>query len=222
MQLLGLLAQRNPTQIVTPLIRRVTLPQPDLLLKAQWNSALSLELQSDWFVHFLCHWVSSYNSIMRKNPDRLAELRRQMILDSSAEKAYDDITKLLSESLDVPIALIIFMDAERNWSKSRVGFQLAEVPIETSFCESFFKSDKDVIVVPDTLESEQFRQHPLVTGEPQVRFYASARLVVNDQTLGTLCAFDTRPRQLLPEQIDHLKALTLAVVELLQSRTKAQ
>ena len=157
---------------------------------------------------------------MRKNPDRLAELRRQLILDSSAEKAYDDITKLLSESLDVPIALIIFMDVDRNWSKSRVGFPLAELPIETSFCESFFNSDKDVIVVPDTLESEQFRQHPLVIGEPQVRFYASARLVVNGQTLGTLCAFDTRPRQLLPEQIEHLKSLTQAVVELLQNRTK--
>ena len=158
---------------------------------------------------------------MRKNPDRLAELRRQLILDSSAEQAYDDITKLLSESLDVPIALIIFMDVDRNWSKSSVGFPLATVPIETSFCESFFKSDNDVIVVPDTLESEQFRQHSLVIGEPKVRFYASARLVVNDQTLGTLCAFDIRPRQLLPEQIDHLKALTQAVVELLQSRTKA-
>ena len=157
---------------------------------------------------------------MRKNPIRLAELRRQLILDSSAEKAYDDITKLLSESLDVPIALIIFMDVDRNWSKSSVGFPLAAVPIETSFCESFFKSDKDVIVVPDTLESEQFRQHPLVIGEPQVRFYASARLVVNDQTLGTLCAFDTRPRQLLPEQIEHLKSLTQAVVELLQNRSK--
>ena len=158
---------------------------------------------------------------MRKDPIRLAELRRQLILDSSAEQAYDDITKLLSESLDVPIALIIFMDADRNWSKSSVGFPLPAVPVEISFCESFFKSDKDVIVVPDTLESEQFRQHPLVTGEPHVRFYASARLVVNGQTLGTLCAFDTRPRQLLPEQIDHLKALTQAVVELLQSRTKA-
>ena len=157
---------------------------------------------------------------MRKDPIRLAELRRQLILDSSAEQAYDDITKLLSESLDVPIALIIFMDVDRNWFKSRVGFPLPAVPVEISFCESFFSSDKDVIVVPDTLKSEQFRQHPLVTGEPHVRFYASARLVVNGQTLGTLCAFDTRPRQLLPEQIDHLKALTQAVVELLQNRTK--
>ena len=76
-------------------------------------------------------------------------------------------------------------------------------------------------MVPDTLQSEQFRQHSLVTGEPHVRFYAAARLVVNGQTLGTLCAYDLRPRQLSPEQIDHLKALTLSVFELLQSRTNA-
>ena len=165
--------------------------------------------------------VAPYNDLMRKDPIRLAELRRQLILDSSVEKAYDDITKLMSESLDVPIAMINFMDADRDWFKSRVGFPLTESPIETSFCESFFNSDKDVIVVPDTLQSEQFRQHSLVTGEPHVRFYAAARLVVNGQTLGTLCAYDLRPRQLSPEQIDHLKALTLSVFELLQSRTNA-
>ena len=77
-------------------------------------------------------------------------------------------------------------------------------------------------MVPDTLQSEQFSQHPLVTGEPHVRFYASARLVVNGQTLGTLCAFDVRPRKLLPEQVEHLKVLTLAVVDLVQSRSKAR
>ena len=165
--------------------------------------------------------VAPYNDLMRKDPIRLAELRRQLILDSSVEKAYEDITKLMSESLDVPIAMINFMDADRDWFKSRVGFPLTESPVETSFCESFFNSDKDVIVVPDTLQSEQFRQHSLVTGEPHVRFYAAARLVVNGQTLGTLCAYDLRPRQLSPEQIDHLKALTLSVFELLQSRTNA-
>ena len=158
---------------------------------------------------------------MRKDPIRLAELRRQLILDTSVEKAYDDITRLMSESLKVPIAMINFMDVDRDWFKSRVGIRLTESPVETSFCESFFSSDKDVIVVSDTLQSEQFSQHPLVTGEPHVRFYAAARLVVNGQTLGTLCAYDLRPRQLLPEQIDHLKALTLSVFELMESRTNA-
>ena len=169
-----------------------------------------------------CNGAAPYNDLMRKDPIRLAELRRQLILDTSAEKAYDDITRLLSESLEVPIAMINFMDADRDWFKSRVGFPSTESPVETSFCESFFKTDKDVIVVPDTLQSEQFSQHPLVTGEPHVRFYAAARLIVNGQTLGTLCAYDVRPRHLLPEQIEHLKALTLAVFELLQSRNKAE
>ena len=166
--------------------------------------------------------AAEYNAFMRKDPIRLAELRRQLILDSSIEIAYDDITKLMSESLDVPIAMINFMDVDRDWFKSRVGFPLTESPAHSSFCESFFNSDKDVIVVPDTLQSKQFSQHPLVTGEPHVRFYAAARLVFDGQTLGTLCAYDLRPRQLLPEQIDHLKALTLEVFELVQSRTKVK
>ena len=159
---------------------------------------------------------------MRKNPDRLVELRRQLILDTSIEKAYDDITKLLSESLDVPIAMVNFMDVDRDWFKSRVGLPLTESPVDTSFCEFFFNSDKDVIVVADTLQSEQLSQHPLVTGKPHVRFYAAARLVVNGQTLGTLCAYDMRPRHLLPEQIDQIKALTLAVLDLVESRIKAK
>ena len=163
-----------------------------------------------------------YNNLMRKDPSRLAELRRQLILDTSVEKAYEDITKLLSESLEVPIAMVNFMDFDRDWFKSRVGSPLIESPVHRSFCESFFSSDEDVIVVPDTLQSEELSQHPLVTGEPHVRFYAAARLVVNGQTLGTLCAYDVRPRHLLPEQIEHLKVLTQAVVELLQSRTKTK
>ena len=163
--------------------------------------------------------VASYNGNMRKDPGRLAELRRQLILDTPGEKAFDDITQLIAQSLDVPIAIINFMDVDRNWSKSSVGFTLPELPVDTSFCESFFYTDKNLIVVPDTLQNEHFSQHPLVTGMPHVRFYASARLVVNGQTIGSLCAFDTRPRHLLPEQIEHLSALTIAVYQLLQSRT---
>jgi GAF domain-containing protein len=158
---------------------------------------------------------------MRKNTDRLDQLRRLLILDTSVEKAYDDITQLLSASLEVPIAMINFIDSERDWFKSCVGLPFNESPSVTSFCETFFRGAQDVIVVEDTTQSELFRQHPLVVNEPHIRFYAAARLVVNGQILGTLCAYDTRPRLISSEQIDQLKALTQAVVELLQSRLKA-
>ena len=158
---------------------------------------------------------------MRKNTNRLAALRHQLILDTSVEKAYDDITKLLAASLEVPIAMINFMDDDRDWFKSCVGFPVTESPAITSFCEAFFHTDQDVIVVEDTTQSPLFSQHPMVTGEPYIRFYAAARLTVNGQTLGTLCAYDTQPRQISPDQIDQLKALTMAVVELVESRSKA-
>ena len=158
---------------------------------------------------------------MRKNPNRLAELRRQLLLDSSVEKAYDDITKLLAASLEVPIAMVNLMDDERDWFKSCVGLPFTESPAVTSFCETFFHTDQDVIVVEDTTQSGLFSQHPMVTGEPHIRFYAAARLVINGQILGTLCAYDTQPRQISPAQIDQLKALTQAVVELIKSRSKA-
>lgn len=117
----------------------------------KWLSSHGQE--NDEAVFFFCNWAAPYNKFMRKDPIRLTELRRQLILDSSVEKAYDDITKMMSESLDVPIAMINFMDVDRDWFKSRVGFPMTESPAHSSFCESFFSSDKDVIVVPDTLQS---------------------------------------------------------------------
>lgn len=155
---------------------------------------------------------------MRKNTQRLAELRRQLVLDATAEKAYDDITRLLAGSLEVPIAMVNLMDDDRDRFKSCVGLPFTESPAITSFCEAFFHTDQDVIVVDDTTQSTLFSQHPMVMGEPHIRFYAAARLVVNGQTLGTLCAYDTQPRQISPAQIDQLKALTQAVVELMESR----
>ena len=158
---------------------------------------------------------------MRKNPDRLAELRRQLILDTSVEKAYDDITQLLAASLEVPIAMVNLMDADRDWFKSCIGLPFTESPVVTSFCETMFHTDQDVIVVEDTTQSELFKQHPLVTGEPFIRFYAAARLSINGHTLGTLCTYDIKPHHITPAQIDQLSALTLAVVDLLERRSKA-
>ena len=156
---------------------------------------------------------------MRTNSSRLAELQRQLILDSSAEKAYDDIAKLLATSLEVPIAIVNFLDDERDWFKSCVGLPLTESPAATSFCETFFNTSEDLIVVEDTLESALFNRHPMVVGEPFIRFYAAARIRVNGHTIGTLCAYDLQPRHISTDQIAQLQTLTAAVVELLDQRS---
>ena len=115
---------------------------------------------------------------MRLNTSRLAELRRALILDSSPERAYDDITRLLATALAVPITMVNLLDAERDWFKSCVGIQQTQTqtqtqsqsqsqsPAVTSFCEVFFSSTHDLIVVEDTLLDPQFQSHPKVSGDP--------------------------------------------------------
>lgn len=158
---------------------------------------------------------------MRSNPARLAQLRRLMILDSGPERAFDDIARLLATALDVPITMVSLLDAERDWFKACVGSPLRESAAATSFCEAFFHDDEEVLVVEDTLLHARFRAHPLVTGAPHIRFYAAARLVVGGQTVGTLCAYDLRPRQLQPAQRAELRTLMQAVVDLLDQRAAA-
>lgn len=155
---------------------------------------------------------------MRKDSQRLAQLRQQLILDSTGEHAYDEITRLLATGLDVPITLINFMDEDRDWFKSAVGLTHCESPVETSFCEVFLCSSDDVIVVEDTTLDVRFRQHPLVIAEPFIRFYAAARVTSAGHTLGTLCAYDMKPRKISVEQIETLRTLATTVMELLGKR----
>jgi GAF domain-containing protein len=155
---------------------------------------------------------------MRNDPTRLAELRRHLILDSSPERAFDDITRLLATSLDVPIVMVNLLDDGRDWFKSCVGLPQHESPAATSFCEVFFKSADDLIVAEDTTLDPRFSSHPLVVNAPFIRFYAAARLAVQGHTLGTLCAYDVKPRQVSAQQLQHMQELAAAVVELLNQR----
>ena len=155
---------------------------------------------------------------MRKNLARLDELRRCLVLESSAEQAYDDITRLLASSLAVPMVMVSLLDEERDWFKSAVGTPLHASPASTSFCEAFFHNGEAMILAEDTRLDPRFAAHPLVLGEPHVRFYAAARLEVNGQTVGTLCAYDLQPRKISAEQIVHLKSLADSAMDLLRRR----
>ena len=110
------------------------------------------------------------------------------------------------------------LDEERDWFKSCFGVQQTQSPAVTSFCEMFFTSHSNLIVVNDTLLDERLAHHALVIGRPFIRFYAAARLVVRGQTVGTLCAYDVEPREITPDQVQHLQHMAAAVVEFLRQR----
>ncbi len=155
---------------------------------------------------------------MRKDSDRLAKLRQCLVLDTAPEQAFDDLARLLANGLDVPMALVNLLDADRDWFKAAVGLPATESPASTSFCEVFFRCDSDLLVVPDTQLDPQFAGHALVINPPHVRFYATARLRVDGHTVGTLCAYDLRPRSVSVDQIEQMRTLAAAAMVLLQQR----
>lgn len=153
-------------------------------------------------------------------PARIAALRAFGILDTGDEQVYDDITALASHICDAPIALISFVDEERQWFKSRVGLAVTETPREHSFCaHALLLQPGEVLIVPDAIVDERFSRNPLVTDDPQMRFYAGAPLVTpGGDVLGTLCVIDRRPRELTPVQIAALRSLSRLVMAQLELR----
>ncbi|MBE2248016.1 MAG: response regulator [Myxococcus sp.] len=149
---------------------------------------------------------------------RLAALSALEVLDTPAERAFDQLTTLAASVLGVPIALVSLVDDSRQWFKSRYGLEAPETSREVSFCGHVVETSA-MLVVPDAHADARFSDNPLVTGEPRVRFYAGAPLRTSqDFVLGTLCVIDHQPRTPTPEQLEQLRLIADQVVDQLEAR----
>lgn len=152
---------------------------------------------------------------------RVKTLQLYRILDTAAEKAFDDLTQLAAAICDAPIGLVSLVDDRRQWFKSRTGIEVGETPLEHAFCAHAIQRD-DIMIVPDAAQDPRFAHNPLVTGAPGIRFYAGAPLkMATDVTIGTLCVIDSKPRELTDAQIRALGVLRDAVVGQLELRRAA-
>lgn len=150
--------------------------------------------------------------------ERLARLRSYQVLDTGPEEAFDRIARLASSILDVPIAVISLVDEGRQWFKAKVGLAANETSRDVAFCAHAILGN-EVFVVADATKSDLFKDNPLVTGAPDIRFYAGAPLRTHDGfNLGTVCAIDRKPRQARPEQLALLRDLSALVVDQLELR----
>jgi len=149
---------------------------------------------------------------------RLEALSRYQILDTEPEQAYDNLARLAAFICGTSIALVNFIDENRQWFKAKLGVDVPEVP--RTFGLSYLCLErKDIVVIKDTLKHEQYAANPAVTGYPHVRFYAGVPLISPDgQIIGTLCAIDPAPRELNQQQIEALLALGRQVISQLELR----
>ncbi|KIK87874.1 sensor domain-containing diguanylate cyclase [Pseudomonas koreensis] len=138
---------------------------------------------------------------------RIQALHGLNVLDSAPEERFDRLTRLAKRLFNVPIALVTLVDKDRQWFKSCVGLDVNETPRDVSFCGHAILQD-ELLLVPDAKQDKRFHDNPLVTGEPNIRFYAGYPLTVpNGNKMGTLCLIDTRPRELDDEERGLLRDL---------------
>ena len=156
--------------------------------------------------------------IPQDEAERLNLLHALNILDTPSEEAFDRITRLVAHILDVPIALVSLVDTDRQWFKSRIGIDANETPREVAFCAHAIAQTTPLIVT-DTTQDSRFMSNALVTGNPNIRFYAGVPLrSIGGLSIGTLCAIDSKPRQLSPDEISILVDLAALVSKEMQMR----
>ena len=149
-------------------------------------------------------------------PQRLEALKKLKILDTAPEERFERLTRLAQGLLGVPTALVSLVDADRQWFKSRQGLDAQQTPRDVSFCGHAILG-KDPFIVPDATKDPRFADNPLVTGAPNVRFYAGVPLRLSTgEAMGTLCVIDRIPRTLDQRRVALLRDLGALVANELE------
>src|SRR5581483_11120053 len=111
----------------------------------------------------------------RMEKKRLDALEAYGIMDTPAEEEFDSIAALAATICKVPMAAIGFIGIDRQWFKSRYGFDVPETERNHSFCTHTILGE-EIFIVKDAQKHELFRSAPLVAGQAGVRFYAGIPL----------------------------------------------
>lgn len=125
---------------------------------------------------------------------KLARIPESDFFYTPIEERFERLTRLARKALNVSVAAVTLINAEKQWFKSISGWNKTELPREQSLCLLTLQKGK-LTVIEDTLEDRRTSDQPLVTASPKFRFYAAQPLHDQEGALmGTFCLFDVKPR----------------------------
>jgi signal transduction histidine kinase len=156
------------------------------------------------------------------DPARLAVLHRLDLLDTPTEPAFDRLTRLATTIVQAPVALVVLLDADRQFFKSSVGLpepwaSLRETPLTHSFCQHALLSEQPLIV-------EDARQHPTFIHNRAIHdlgvvAYLGIPLRTSEgYGIGSFCVIDSQPRQWTSHEVDILQELAGLVMAEIEGR----
>ncbi|HEU5035909.1 MAG TPA: GAF domain-containing sensor histidine kinase [Nocardioides sp.] len=154
-----------------------------------------------------------------RGPDasRVAEIGKYRVLTDPPRPDLLALVDVAAQVARVPMATINLITDTEQVQVATHGFDPSVCLREDSMCNVVLH-DGAPVVVPDASRDDRFRDNPFVTGIlGSVRFYATHQLRTPDGVvIGTLCVFDTVPRELTEGQEHALRGLADRVVDLLE------
>ncbi|MEL4180130.1 response regulator [Roseateles sp. PN1] len=160
--------------------------------------------------------------LAKDEPARIKALVGLDVLDTGPEAEFDALVQAAAAVCEVPISLVSLVDVDRQWFKANVGLPGAEqTPRDIAFCAHAILED-DLFEIDNATDDPRFASNPLVTTDPNIRFYCGANLTLSSgEKVGTLCVIDRKPRHLNDHQRTILKLLAKAAAAALERRRDA-
>lgn len=149
--------------------------------------------------------------------ERIKELNSFSILDTPPEVNFDQLAQLASAICKTPIALISFIDSERQWFKSSFGIELHEIPRHLVPCNKTVQQG-DIYEIQDMTKEKRDEAVDFMNKEGY-KFYAGVPITSSEGlNVGTLCVIDYIPRKLHADQVNNLKLISNQIIDLLELR----
>ncbi|MDZ4111542.1 MAG: ATP-binding protein [Brevundimonas sp.] len=153
---------------------------------------------------------------------RVDMVRSFGLLDQMRAPQHDEIAALARDLAGTRWAVVSLVEAERVWFSGAANYSGTSMCRWASFCTHAVANPTETTWIADTREDFRVSQHGSVTGEPRIRFYAGAPVLVNGHAVGTVCVFDPAPRAHDPLLARALMRLAAIVAEDLAARHREQ
>ena len=156
-------------------------------------------------------------SIPVNEAERLYDLAEYGVLDTAAEKVFDEIAELAAVICGTRFAAVTLVDRDRQWFKAEFGLSLGQTNRDVSICGHAIM-EKDVFEVQNIAQDERFFDNPVLNGFPKIRYYAGSQLMsARGNPIGMLCVLDSEPGKLSYSQRESLSQLADVLMAVLEA-----
>jgi len=116
------------------------------------------------------------------------------LASAQENRRLDRLTRLAQRLFGVSVATVTMLDRDTQWFLAHAGFEADAAPRAHSPCNATVAA-AGTVVMEDLSADRRYAGHPMVAGDPHLRFYAGHPIETpGHEPVGTLCILDERPR----------------------------